>query len=138
MPTLLRDAGLEIPEGVQGGNLYAGSERLFAEESHEGNVLTAVREHRGTDELKLITANAGNPRHLPEHELFQIDLDPGEQHDLSTTQPEALESLEAATTAARVRAAEGAAEGHQVQLDDASRRQLCELGYLQGEECEGL
>ena len=30
MPTLLHDAGLTVPEGVQGGNLYEGSERQAA------------------------------------------------------------------------------------------------------------
>jgi arylsulfatase A-like enzyme len=135
MPTILREAHVDVPAGVQGGDLFEGSEHLFAEESHEGNVLTAVREHRGTDEVKLITANAGNPRHLPERELFRMDSDPTEQHDLSPSEPALLESMEAATTAARVHAAEGAAEGQEVELDDASRRQLCELGYLSGDEC---
>ncbi len=135
MPTLLRDAGLPVPDGVQGGDLHEGSDHLFAEESHEGNVLTAVREHRGTDELKLITANPGNPRHLPEHELFQMDLDPGEQHDLSTTQPDALEALEAATTAARMHAAEGAAEGHTVEVTESEQRQQCALGYADHDDC---
>ncbi len=136
LPTLLREARLEVPAGVQGGDLFEGSDHLFAEESHEGNILTAVRERRGTDEVKLITANPGNPRHLPETELFRVDLDRAELHDLSATESPLLESMEVATAAARVRAAEGAVEGQQVELDAASRHQLCELGYLSGAECE--
>ncbi len=135
LPTLLSESHVAVPEGVQGGSLFEGSDHLFAEESHEGNVLEAVRERRGTDELKLITANPGNPRHLAEHELYRVDLDAAEQQDLAPTEPGLVESLAAATTAAHVRASEGAVEGQQVELDDASRRQLCELGYLSGDEC---
>lgn len=135
MPTLLAEAGLEIPEGVQGGSLFEGTERVYAEESHEGNVLESVRQRRGTDELKLITANAGNPRGLPERELFRVDLDPGEREDLSGTDAASLEHADLALQAARVRAAEGAVEGEEVELDPDSRRQLCELGYLTGEAC---
>ena len=136
MPTLLAEAGLELPEGVQGGSLFEGTSRVYAEESHEGNVLESVRELRGTDELKLITANAGNPRGLPERELFRVDLDPGETRDVSAEDEDGLEHAQRALQAARVTAAEGAVEGEQVELDPDSRRQLCELGYLTGESCE--
>jgi arylsulfatase A-like enzyme len=136
MPTLLRESGLEVPAGVQGGDLFTGSDRLFAEESHEGNVLEAVRERRGTDEIKLITANEGNPRRLPTAELFRVDLDPGEREDLARAQPELLEHARRALEAARAQASQGAVRGQEVELDDASRRQLCELGYLTGEACE--
>jgi arylsulfatase A-like enzyme/uncharacterized membrane protein YbhN (UPF0104 family) len=136
MPTLLRESRVEVPAGVQGASLFEGSDRLFAEESHEGNVLQAVRERRGTDEIKLITANEGNPRRLPSTELFRVDLDPGEQENLADTDAATLEHARRALEAAHVRAGEGAVEGQEVELDDASRRQLCELGYLTGESCE--
>jgi len=136
MPTLLRGAGLPVPEGVQGGDLFEGTDRLFAEESHEGNVLEAVRARHEGGELKLITANAGNPRGLPERELFLVDRDPGESNDVSDEEPALLEHAGRALEAAHVLAAEGAVEGAEVELDAASRRQLCELGYLTGPECE--
>ncbi|MBX7192512.1 MAG: sulfatase, partial [Sandaracinaceae bacterium] len=136
MPTVLRESGVEVPGGVQGGDLFQGSDRLFAEESHEGNVLAAVRERRGTDEIKLITANPGNPRHLPTTELFRVDLDAREMENLADTDSATLEHAQRALEAARIRAAEGAVEGQAVELDEASRRQLCELGYLTGEACE--
>lgn len=52
---------------------------VIAEEDFEGNILGAVR-HRG---MKLIRANAGNPRGLPTQELFDITADPGEQDSLT-------------------------------------------------------
>lgn len=136
MPTLLTEAGIEMPEGVQGVSLFEGSTRLYAEESHEGNVLEAVRELRGTDELKLITANPGNPRRLPERELFRVDLDPGETRDLSGTAVVDLEHSERALGAMRIEAARGAVESEQVVLECGEVCQLCQLGYTSGQECE--
>jgi len=135
LPTLLRESGLPVPEGVQGGDLFEGSSRLFAEESHEGNVLEAVRERRGMDELKLITANPGNPRHLPERELFRVDRDRGEAHDLSASEPELLEAAELALGEAHHAAAEGAAEGVAAEIGEDELRRLCALGYGDHAEC---
>ncbi len=135
LPTLLREEHVAIPDGIQGGDLFEGSDHLYAEESHEGNILEAVRERRGTDELKLITANPGNPRHLAEHELYRVDLDVSERHDLAASDHDVVEALVAATAAARVRAAEGAVAGREVALTDADHRRLCALGYEDHDEC---
>jgi arylsulfatase A-like enzyme/uncharacterized membrane protein YbhN (UPF0104 family) len=135
MPTLLRESGLTVPEGIQGGRLFEGSSRLFAEESHEGNILQAVRERQGTEEIKLITANAGNPRRLPTTELFRVDVDPGELDNLANNAPlleRATQSLQSAATAAT----QDAVQGESIQLDDESTCQLCALGYMTGEACE--
>jgi arylsulfatase A-like enzyme/uncharacterized membrane protein YbhN (UPF0104 family) len=136
MPTLLLQAGLPVPEGVQGGDLFEGTDVVYAEESHEGNVLESIRTLQGTDEVKLILANPGNPRRLPERELFRVDLDPRETRDLSGTEPELLERARLALQAARVRAAEGAVGAQEVEIDPEQRRQLCRLGYLRGKACE--
>ena len=134
MPSLLREAGLTVPEGVQGAQLFEGSSRLFAEESHEGNILQAVRQRQGTDEIKLITANAGNPRRLPTTELFRVDLDPTELQNLQTD----TAMLERATTALRSAAeaaSGGAVEAESVDLDEEQRRQACILGYDTSDYC---
>lgn len=135
MPTLLAEAGIEVPAGVAGASLFSGSDRLFAEESHEGNVLAAVRERRPDGEVKLITANAGNPRGLRETELYRVDVDPGEADELSAREPALLEEARNALDAAAVLAAEGAVEGVEAELDEADRARLCALGYLTGEAC---
>ncbi|MDH3685567.1 MAG: sulfatase-like hydrolase/transferase, partial [Myxococcales bacterium] len=84
-PTLLARAGADIPRDMQGvdlaGDLTARSERdkvHFAEEDHEGNVLRAIR----TEKWKLIEANAGNPRGLPEQSLYDVSRDRGELEDV--------------------------------------------------------
>src|SRR5690606_22440760 len=43
MPTLLMMNGLPGVQGVQGGLLDHGTDEVFSEEDHEGNVLRALR-----------------------------------------------------------------------------------------------
>ena len=50
MPTLLRLSGVDVPPGVQGGDLFEGTDHVYAEESHEGNVLESLRTRRGSEE----------------------------------------------------------------------------------------
>jgi len=131
MPSLLGELGLPVPDGVQGGQLFEGTDRVYGEESHEGNVLEAVRERRGTDEWKLITANPGNPRGLDPVELYRVDLDPGETRDLSEddSQGDAVEATAEALIAAGRRAAEGGVDGAEVVMDEAAQERLRNLGY---------
>jgi hypothetical protein len=56
---------------------------VFAEENHEGNVLRAIR----TERWKWIEANAENPRGLPERELFEVAVDPGEKENVAGREP---------------------------------------------------
>ncbi|MBK8588449.1 MAG: sulfatase-like hydrolase/transferase [Sandaracinaceae bacterium] len=143
MPTLLRAQGLEVPEGVQGGDLFTGTDTVYAEESHAENVLESVRVRTGMTERKLITANEGNPRGLPTTELFHVDDDPAEQHDHAS---EASSAEEVAALrvlmAERARwAAEGRAQTNEVSVDempDDEKASLCRLGYLTGEVCLDL
>jgi arylsulfatase A-like enzyme/uncharacterized membrane protein YbhN (UPF0104 family) len=90
MPTLLARARIDVPRGVQGKDLWQGSESAFAEEDHEGNVLRALRLRRGTEALKVIEANPGNPRGLEPFELFRVEQDPGEQVNLAREEEDVL------------------------------------------------
>ncbi|MEM9193799.1 MAG: sulfatase-like hydrolase/transferase [Myxococcota bacterium] len=129
MPTLLAEAGIEGPEGLQGGSLFEGTDTVFAEESHESNVLEAVRERRGTDEYKLITANPGNPRGLDTVELYRVDDDPGETENLADSSPDDVHQMTEALIAAEQRAREGAVERQTVELDDDAAQRLEAIGY---------
>jgi len=135
MPSVLRLAELEVPEGVQGGDIFRGSDVVYAEESHEGNVLEAVRERRGTDEWKLITANEGNPRGLATRELYRVDLDPEETENLAESDEEMLATLEDTVEEQRAQALEGAVEAVTVELTDEDIEQKCRLGYWSREGC---
>lgn len=135
MPSILAHVGIDAPEGVQGGSLEEGTTRVYAEESHEGNVLESVRELRDFEELKMIVANPGNPRGLEPVELYRVADDPGEQDNVAESQREQVQGLMSVMEEARTQAAEGAVEGTQVEMDQESLCQLCEIGYVETEAC---
>lgn len=132
MPTLLQQAGIAVPEGVQGQNLARDAGRVFAEESHEGNVLRAVRTRREGAELKLIEANEGNPRGLLPQELYEVDRDPEEQYNMTETLPQALSFAEKQLEQAAQAAEEGRAARQSVDVaaDDNAVDRLRALGYV--------
>ncbi len=133
MPTLLRLLGVRPPEGVQGGDLFEGSDQVWAEEDHEGNLLRSVRIRRGLEAYKLIEANEGNPRGLPERELFRVDMDPGERVNLVQDQPERARYLETRLEQAARRAQQGAVSRRAVDpsADPDAEARLRALGYAE-------
>src|SRR6185369_13713566 len=135
MPSILARAGVHVPAGVQGGLLDDGTERVFAEESHEGNVLRSLRELRDLREVKLITANAGNPRGLAQTELYRVDDDPGERDDRSHQEAAEVEALRPILRQAEERASQGAATGGAVEMNEDTRRHLCQIGYMDAQQC---
>ena len=135
MPTILRRVGLEIPRGVQGGDLNEGTTRVFAEESHEGNILGSLRELRDFEELKIIVANDGNPRGLAPVELYRVADDPGETENIADAERERADALTQMLDEARRAAAEGAVEGVEVHNGEDELERQCALGYMDSEAC---
>jgi len=136
-PTLLGVAGLDVPESMQGIDLRAPySTRLekdrhvFSEEDHEGNILWSLR----TEDEKLIVANPGNPRGLPERAFFDISGDPGETDPYPD--PEAEERLEEMARLARLAAEGVAVESEDVEMTFEDCERLRMLGYV--EDCSHL
>jgi hypothetical protein len=80
--------------------------------------------------MKIIHANAGNPRGLPERQLFDVAKDPGERHDLIGAQPERFNKLAADMTAVRSHAESVAVESTGTSIDAASEERLRALGYV--------
>lgn len=140
MPSVLAAAGLSAVPGVQGHVFEQSAAVVFAEESHEGNVLTSVRERRESGAFKIITANEGNPRGLAPVELYAVDDDPGEQANVADARADELRGVTVTLEEARRLAAEGRLESGSVDMDEDTRRQLCALGYIEAGECcrEGL
>lgn len=140
MPSVLAAAGLPAVAGVQGHVFEQSAAVVFAEESHEGNVLTSVRERRESGAFKIITANEGNPRGLAAVELYAVDDDPGEQANVADSRADDLRGITVTLEEARRLAAEGRLESGSVDMDEDTRRQLCALGYIEAGECcrEGL
>jgi arylsulfatase A-like enzyme len=136
MPSVLKVANLTVPKGVQGGDLFTGSDRAFAEESHEGNVLRALRIKRAGTELKLITANEGNPRGLAPSELYRTDQDPGEKINVALEDPSLTGFVRKELDTEEKQAGEGRAAQRTIDVskDAASQEKLRALGYAGGDE----
>lgn len=132
MPTLLRQLGMPVPAAVQGGDLFEGTELIYAEENHEGNVLEAVRERRQASAYKLITANPNNPRGLLDTELYNVEKDQGEKTNLATAdKPIAHQMKNTLITASKV-AKHGAVRRTPVNVehDEEAAEKLRALGYV--------
>jgi arylsulfatase A-like enzyme len=92
-PTLMVAAGLKIAREFVGRDLFGPTapepEPLFAEEELEGNVLASLR----VGPWKVITANADNPRGLQPLELYNLDQDAHERHNLALTEQARAEQM---------------------------------------------
>jgi arylsulfatase A-like enzyme/uncharacterized membrane protein YbhN (UPF0104 family) len=132
MPTLLRQLGLPVPAAVQGGDLFEGTELVYAEENHEGNVLEAVRERRQAGAYKLIKANAGNPRGLLDTELYDVQKDPLEHTNLAKGDKPLAQHLNDTLSAASKIARHGAVRRTPVNVehDQDATEKLRALGYV--------
>jgi tetratricopeptide (TPR) repeat protein len=129
MPTILDLVGIDIPADVQGTSLtplargealdlLAYSETWYPRYHYGWSELVAVRDGR----YKFIAA--------PRRELYDIQQDPGETNDLSSSNPRMADALQrglsdlAATTATRAVAQQPRS------IDPAVEQQLRTLGYV--------
>lgn len=129
MPTILTAAGADLPGDLPGRTLSPeprGERRvLFAEEDHQGCKLVAVR----AGPWKLILANPGNKRSLPEVQLFDLGADPGEQNDLKDAEADLRDEL--VNVAERGPGSAATPAPTKVELDAATQEQLRSLGYTE-------
>lgn len=131
-PTILTAVGIPVPQTMIGKplGLAPGApgprDHVFAESELEGNALQAYR----SGAMKVIHANPGNPRRLPEHQLFDIASDRGEQKDLISTQAETANKLTADMDALQSHAEAIAVESTGTSIDAASEERLRALGYV--------
>ncbi|MFC2029896.1 sulfatase [Chloroflexota bacterium] len=127
-PTILDAVGQPVPDSMVGRSLWTPSEApafAFAEEDHEGNVLQSLR----SDTLKLILANADNPRGLPSESLFDLVADPSEQQDLLPADMAQAAALKDALRLQLTAALERAVAGETGTLDVGLQEKLRDLGY---------
>ncbi len=131
-PTIIASTGIAVPKTMVGKPLGLGADaaaprdHAFAESELEGNSLQAYR----AGGMKVIHANAGNPRGLPEHQLFDVGTDPGEQKDLISTQTEVANKLTADMSTVQSHAESIAVESTGTSIDAASEERLRALGYV--------
>ena len=133
-PTLCELTGVEADAGFAGRSLLGllGDERAHRPVWAHGNFWGSPLRSFRVGEYKLILpARGGNGA----PELYHWTQDPGEREDLARAHPERVERLSASL--ARFEAAKArsrARPGAEVELPEASRRQLESLGYLTGGE----
>lgn len=138
VPTVLDLLGLEIPDDVQGRSLVplmrgepSRERRPYYSES------LSPRLSHGFGELRVFYGGPYKYIHGPRPELFNLEEDPHERHDLAAELPAERTRLEAAlaTFVAEHASAEAAEAVHEV--DDETRRRLEALGYLSTGEAAG-
>jgi arylsulfatase A-like enzyme len=131
-PTIIAGAGVAVPQTMVGKPLVlradapAPRDHWFAESELEGNSVQAYR----SNGMKVILANPGNPRGLPDHQLFDVAHDPGEKNDLIATKTEVANQLTADMTALQQHAESIAVESTGTSIDAASEERLRALGYV--------
>jgi arylsulfatase A-like enzyme len=132
-PFITEIAGLEIPDEWQGSPAPNGKRPVFAEEDHEGNLLSSIRfVTESGKETKLIRANENNPRKLEPFELYHTDDDPAESHNLAkdkSSHARLLESVELLDRHSET-AHQGAAAAKSTKLDSETKEVLKRLGYM--------
>ena len=136
MPSVLDAVGLSVPDAVQGQALWQPHESVLAEESHEGNVLRALRFTEQGRALKVIQANPENPRGLAPLELYEVEQDPHEQVNVAASAAERAEAALRALDEEQSDAARGRATQRSVDLlgDSTVIERLRALGYAGGDK----
>lgn len=134
-PMILDNAGLPIPEEMQGSAKPRSARTpMFAEEDHQGNVLSSVRLMKDGAEMKVIEANEGNPRGLEPVELYDVASDPGESRNLAENAESLLSRMREDLEKHRDAASEGRARAQTGELNDAMKAKLDRLGYMEDEK----
>jgi arylsulfatase A-like enzyme len=134
-PTLILQSGASVPTGMQGVDLRLGAARpprnqvVFSEEDHEGNILRAVR----TNQWKYIESNEGNPRGLPERELYEVGVDPGELQNVHDSRNDMVADLREHVNAQESYAESNATDAAEAEIDESELEALRALGYVDEE-----
>lgn len=126
-PTILGFHNVAAPPTWEGRDLRSElpvPASALAEENHEGNVLSSIRQGG----KKLILANDGNPRGLAPVELYELTSDPAEKKpvrdDASTT------AMTTAMERLKTEAKRGGAQSTVRPVDAAVESELRALGYV--------
>ena len=131
MPTVLDSIGVPIPKPVQGRSLRAldngGHPDLLAlSETYY------PRYHYGWSDLQAV----GDGRYkfilAPERELYDLQNDPGEAHNLASANPQRAAALEKALRDLQARSAASAPPTAPRQMDPEAEERLRALGYVGG------
>ena len=136
-PTILEVLGIEAPESFDGKSLIplvegeVPTRQLSFSSSQRFISRWSVR----TEKHKLIrskTKSAHLPYHPPEYELFDLSVDPTEQMDLYSSDPDTARKLRLFLDA-WIETRRKDVSSRKIQLDDRQQERLRALGYASDE-----
>jgi arylsulfatase A-like enzyme/Tfp pilus assembly protein PilF len=134
LPTILDGLSIRAQEGIAGRSLLpliespAGTSRAQPSDSNEATYFEAMSGplNRGWAPLTGLIRRGVKFIDLPLPELYELDRDPGEQHNLAESQPERVRELRGALSSMAVR---NPRAGRRTE-DREARERLRSLGYV--------
>ncbi|MCP4806576.1 MAG: sulfatase [Proteobacteria bacterium] len=119
---------VEVPPEVAGTAIDGRDfDRIvLAEEDFEGNQVIALR--RG--DWKMQRANDGNPRGLDTEALYDLQFDAGEQKNERQSSSKTYAELDEEAKKQLMTASGVAVQAAETEMDAATIKQLCNLGYM--------
>ncbi len=132
LPTVLELLDLPVPEQVQGRS----QARLIRQRSDEPSrglyyaETLSPRFSHGWGELRALFEGDLKYIHGPRPELFDLQADPGELHNLVPSQPQQHQRMEAALAAFIARNAQATSSDAAQEVDPETRQRLLALGYV--------
>lgn len=131
MPTILEMAGLPLPSRIQGKSLIP----LIAKNQEPKEPLAYTetyypRFHYGWSELKSLQDDRFKLIMAPELELYDLDNDPQETHNLVSSRPEETRRLVNLANSFIERSSQNALEMDYKSMDEEARQKLAALGYI--------
>ncbi|MBN2342492.1 MAG: sulfatase-like hydrolase/transferase [Deltaproteobacteria bacterium] len=134
-PLIIQESGLTIPKEMQGlPSRVNEHDTVFAEEDHQGNILTSARyENKDGNLQKIISANEDNPRGVKPIEVYDVAADAKEQNDLSGN-AELVKQGMGRLKKAHENALKGRATASTGELSGDMKSQLDALGYMEDEK----
>jgi arylsulfatase A-like enzyme len=132
-PTIASLFGIKADPTWEGRNLLgdtAAPTHTFASQNHQGQILEAARQNHPQD-MKLIQANADNPRGLLVKELYNLGSDSEEKTPIQDTQPIVVQTLENELKLHQERSKTGDASRQKKEMNLEDEAELRALGYIE-------
>jgi arylsulfatase A-like enzyme len=132
-PTIAGLFGIAADKSWEGRNLLgdtAAPTHTFASQNHQGQILEAARQNH-PQAMKLIQANADNPRGFAATELYELGADPREKSPIQDTQPIVVQTLESELNLHMERSKQGGALRQKKEMKLEDEAELRALGYIE-------
>ncbi len=130
VPTVLDLLGFDAPDELQGRSLTSVMDGSTAELRDYYSESLSPRLSHGFGELRVLYRGPFKYIHGPRPELFNVEDDPDERHDLLTGSPDEQEQFEAALRGFLADHASPEAAAATYEASEETKRKLAALGYI--------